>query len=258
MGNVTAEQVLKAIMNAEDMAQVWKRICFADKGMKENNLTSTQAPASWPDMSTHILPNHDLEDPNQNTEWKTIELPQDIVHYLNIGNRRHVGQAQGTPFTIPPLSQYFDWSVNFPISEWESSVRAWCKATTTFPSGQHLRHFKVLVHRHSMPLYTDEGQELSANQNELVDAHTEMMQYALDKRYSYIRWQNIVNIVMGKEVGSNKIHRTRILPMYKADYSVCIGLMWKGLLSSSEKRGTLNRGLHWDRCGHNAQALSLI
>eukprot|EP00957_Ditylum_brightwellii_P059281 4500686-Ditylum_brightwellii.AAC.1 len=68
----------------------------------------------------------------------------------------------------------------------------------------------------------------------------------------------MVNIVMGKEVGNNKIHRTRILSIYKADYSVFIGLMWKNLLSSSEKRGTLNRGLHRGRHGHNVQTLSLI
>eukprot|EP00957_Ditylum_brightwellii_P065686 4982101-Ditylum_brightwellii.AAC.1 len=34
--------------------------------------------------------------------------------------------------------------------------------------------------------------------------------------------------------------------------------MWKDSLSSSEKRGTLNRGLHGGRRGHDAQTLSLI
>eukprot|EP00957_Ditylum_brightwellii_P066663 5059095-Ditylum_brightwellii.AAC.1 len=63
---------------------------------------------------------------------------------------------------------------------------------------------------------------------------------------------------MGKEVGNNKIHRTRILSICKADYSVFIGLIWKDLISSSEKRGTLNRGLHGDRRGHDTQTLSLI
>eukprot|EP00957_Ditylum_brightwellii_P089733 6834240-Ditylum_brightwellii.AAC.1 len=32
-------------------------------------------------------------------------------------NRSHFGQAHGTPFTVPPLSQCFDWSANSPISE---------------------------------------------------------------------------------------------------------------------------------------------
>eukprot|EP00957_Ditylum_brightwellii_P037738 2854158-Ditylum_brightwellii.AAC.1 len=63
---------------------------------------------------------------------------------------------------------------------------------------------------------------------------------------------------MGKEAGNNKIHRTRILSIYNADYSVFIGIMWKDLLSSSEKRGALNRDLHGDRRSHNAQTLSLI
>eukprot|EP00957_Ditylum_brightwellii_P003897 296627-Ditylum_brightwellii.AAC.1 len=63
---------------------------------------------------------------------------------------------------------------------------------------------------------------------------------------------------MGKEVGNNKIHRTRFLTIYKATYSVFIGLIWKDLLSSSENRDTLNRGLHGGRCGHGAQTLSLI
>eukprot|EP00957_Ditylum_brightwellii_P025984 1964488-Ditylum_brightwellii.AAC.1 len=34
--------------------------------------------------------------------------------------------------------------------------------------------------------------------------------------------------------------------------------MWKDLLSSSEKRGTLNRGLHRGRHSHDTQTLSLI
>eukprot|EP00957_Ditylum_brightwellii_P000759 60126-Ditylum_brightwellii.AAC.1 len=50
-----------------------------------------------------------------------------------------------------------------------------------------------------MSLDRDEGQELSAKQSDSVDANAGMLQYTLDKRYSYIRWQNKVNIVMGKK-----------------------------------------------------------
>eukprot|EP00957_Ditylum_brightwellii_P211581 15366339-Ditylum_brightwellii.AAC.1 len=59
-------------------------------------------------------------------------------------------------------------------------------------------------------------------------------------------------------MGNNKIHRTRILSIYKANYSIFIGLMWKDLLYSSKKWGTLNRGLHGGWCSHNAQTLFLI
>eukprot|EP00957_Ditylum_brightwellii_P202934 15332488-Ditylum_brightwellii.AAC.1 len=45
--------------------------------------------------------------------------------------------------------------------------------------------------------------------------------------------------------------------VYEADYSISIGLMWRDLLSSSEKCSTINRGLHNGRHGHNAQMLFL-
>eukprot|EP00957_Ditylum_brightwellii_P209103 15360335-Ditylum_brightwellii.AAC.1 len=86
-GDTTAEQVLKAIINAEDMAQMWKKIQFANKGRKENNLTSIQGPASWPEASVNITPQHELNNPKSSTEWKTIDLPQEKVHYLRIHNR---------------------------------------------------------------------------------------------------------------------------------------------------------------------------
>eukprot|EP00957_Ditylum_brightwellii_P085604 6512074-Ditylum_brightwellii.AAC.1 len=109
--------VLKAIINAEDMSQMWKKICFADKGQKENNLTSIQVPVLWPEALVEISPQHDLEDPKLTTEWKTVDLPQELLHYLKIQHRRHFGQAHGTPFTVTPFSQCFDWSENSPISE---------------------------------------------------------------------------------------------------------------------------------------------
>eukprot|EP00957_Ditylum_brightwellii_P177656 13531912-Ditylum_brightwellii.AAC.1 len=63
---------------------------------------------------------------------------------------------------------------------------------------------------------------------------------------------------MGKEVGNNKIHRTQILSIYKADCSIFIAFMWKDLPSSSKECSTLNRGLHGGRCSHDAQTLSLV
>eukprot|EP00957_Ditylum_brightwellii_P198604 15136730-Ditylum_brightwellii.AAC.1 len=61
-----------------------KKIQFADKGRKENNPTLIQVLASWPEISIDTPPNHDLKDPKSTTEWKTIYLPQEIVHYLKL------------------------------------------------------------------------------------------------------------------------------------------------------------------------------
>eukprot|EP00957_Ditylum_brightwellii_P178301 13579755-Ditylum_brightwellii.AAC.2 len=63
-------------------------------------------------------------------------------------------------------------------------------------------------------------------------------------------------LVTGDRQGARTI--TWILYIYEADYSIFVGLMWKDFLSSPEKQGTLNRGLHGGRRSHDAQTLSLI
>ena len=65
-------------------------------------------PESWPDINTIITPEMGLEGPKKAQQWHTVDLLEKILHYLTIRNRRHFGQAKRTPFTIPPLSQYFD------------------------------------------------------------------------------------------------------------------------------------------------------
>eukprot|EP00957_Ditylum_brightwellii_P204735 15340626-Ditylum_brightwellii.AAC.1 len=59
----------------------------------------------------------ELEDPKKAQRWYTVDLPEEILHYLMVRNRCHFGQAKGTLFMIPPLSQYFNWSANSPVSE---------------------------------------------------------------------------------------------------------------------------------------------
>ena len=41
-----------------------------------------------------------------------ISSPSEIEYYLQQRNRRHFGQAQGTPFTIPPLSSHINWNAD--------------------------------------------------------------------------------------------------------------------------------------------------
>eukprot|EP00957_Ditylum_brightwellii_P106132 8096160-Ditylum_brightwellii.AAC.2 len=58
-----------------------------------------------------------LEDSKKAKQWRIVDLPVEILHYLTIQNRHHFGQAKGTLFTMPPLSQYFDWTANSPVSK---------------------------------------------------------------------------------------------------------------------------------------------
>eukprot|EP00957_Ditylum_brightwellii_P197105 15016895-Ditylum_brightwellii.AAC.2 len=90
---------------------------------------------------------------------------------------------------------------------------------------------------------------------DLFDAHVALLQYAYDKCYSYEQWENLVNMVIVKVLGINKINCLRILTLYEANNAICMGLMWKELIESSKERKSINRGLLGGRQGHAAQTL---
>eukprot|EP00957_Ditylum_brightwellii_P190101 14471947-Ditylum_brightwellii.AAC.1 len=68
-------------------------------------------------MSTPILAEDVLENPKTVSTWHKVDMPKEILHYLTVRNQRHFGQAHNTPFTVPLLSQYFDWAANSLTSE---------------------------------------------------------------------------------------------------------------------------------------------
>ena len=89
--------------------------------MKSRNGTTQkldrlEVPTSWPPPHTAITEAIELEDPKSCTSWEMITDPTAIEYYLQLRNRRHFGQAQGTPFTTPPLSQDLDWGGKYSSS----------------------------------------------------------------------------------------------------------------------------------------------
>eukprot|EP00957_Ditylum_brightwellii_P161633 12306389-Ditylum_brightwellii.AAC.1 len=65
-------------------------------------------------------------------------------------------------------------------------------------------------------------------------------------------------MVIAKLLGTNKIHLIYILHLYEADNLLFLGLTWKELVETAEKKGTINCGLHGGYQGHDAKTLSLI
>eukprot|EP00957_Ditylum_brightwellii_P212365 15367201-Ditylum_brightwellii.AAC.1 len=85
-GKVTEEQAMKAFINSEAMT------------------------LSWPDITTSIIPEAELENPKEAMQWRLIELPKKIVYYLTVCDQLYFGWIHGNPFTVPPLPHNFDWS----------------------------------------------------------------------------------------------------------------------------------------------------
>ena len=92
----------------------------------------------------------------------------------------------------------------------------------------------------------------------MVQVHVDMLNYAIRHWYSYKRWQIIVNIILPKEKGNNRIYGVRIIHIYKADYSALIGVTWQNLVQSLEDRNTIHQGQVGGRAGHNASTLTFM
>ena len=73
---------------------------------------------SWPTKEDYDeTVDYDLEDPKtigreEVAKWKTVTCPTEIEYYLRLRNRRHFGQAEGTPFTLPEMKKKFNWEAD--------------------------------------------------------------------------------------------------------------------------------------------------
>jgi hypothetical protein len=56
-------------------------------------------------VSSIQLPVTPTDNPKDCKDWITVNAPNEVVEKLRDRNRVHFGQAQGTPFTVPPLSK---------------------------------------------------------------------------------------------------------------------------------------------------------
>eukprot|EP00957_Ditylum_brightwellii_P142958 10892499-Ditylum_brightwellii.AAC.1 len=148
-----------------------------------------------------------------------METPKEIATYLKLCNRLHFSQAQGMPFTVPPLLVEFDWVANsvtseivlegeynnselnflqskllehckkehdnaiigeeVQIYEWKDKIKTWKEQTTTLPLGKHLGHYKALLSQGLDNPKSDEGKDLRAKQDILIEVHVDLLNYAL-------------------------------------------------------------------------------
>jgi hypothetical protein len=137
--------------------------------------------------------------------------------------------------------------------------------TTTSPSGDHLGHYNALIAQHEYSQITDDDDttenrvarvelrnELNMMQSEILNLHLQMINYALERGFTYSRWQTIANTMLFKDKGNIKTHRTHVIHIYKADYNLILGLKWRLALHQSEALNQLNSGPFRSRPRRNA------
>jgi endonuclease/exonuclease/phosphatase family metal-dependent hydrolase len=277
--------ILRNLKKAEAIKKMFQKLQNLRRTRQRGGITRLEVP---------VNPN---DDPKTCIHWKVIDIPTDILAQLIRRNRKHFGQAHGTPFTVPPLSDdlaftsmtlsgelilngqydaaHLDTSVQLLIQHLYSNERAskhaltpsitfgefvgklktWRESTSTSPSGLHLGHYKALLARHEfsdLPERDPRRSQFEQKQNDILTLHHQMINYCLENGYSYQRWHQVVNAMIFKEPGNIKIHRTRVIHLYEADYNLAMGLKWKAAMELSEKSKTLNTGQYGSRPSRGA------
>ena len=136
------------------------------------------------------------------------------------------------------------------LSSFISKLKTWREYTATSPSGLHLGHYRSLIARHSYSERDPEDQDkqrLDRMQSELRLLHLRLINYALTRGYSYKRWQQVVNSMLWKEPGNHKIHRTRVIHLFEADYNLALNLKWREASLQAERNGLLYKGQYGSR-----------
>jgi hypothetical protein len=113
-GDMSSKINLDKLRSSEAHAAAMYRKIKAIRG--KGGFTLIQVPESWPEPHTEYTSTA-LPDPKKATVWKTINLPDKIVYYLLTHNHLHFGQAQGTPYTNPPVTRTINWQASTDTSE---------------------------------------------------------------------------------------------------------------------------------------------
>ncbi|KAI2512752.1 hypothetical protein MHU86_1540 [Fragilaria crotonensis] len=149
--------------------------------------------------------------------------------------------------------------------EYISKLKVWTESTTTSPSGLHLGHYKALISRHKYSDIDTDDTELRGKQDkwnrmqqQLLELHVRMLNYALERGYTYRRWHTVANTILFKDKNNVRIHRTRVIHIYEADYNLTLGIKWRIALYQAEALRELNEGQYGSRPRRNAQDPVLI
>jgi hypothetical protein len=268
--------IFRNLKKAEAIKKLFRKLLILRQTRQHGGITRLEVPSN---------PN---DNPKTCTHLKVINVPTEILQHLQVRNQKHFGQAQGTPFTFPPLSNdlgftsitekgtmilngqydtdHLDAAVQLLIHHLQANasadimplkpsisydaftnkLRTWRESTSTSPSGLHLGHYKALLARHKISDLPDRDPccaELDQKREDILSVHLKLINYALERGYSYRRWQQVANAMLFKEPGNIKIvHRTRVIHLYKADYNLAMGLKWKAAMEQAQSNQVLNTG----------------
>jgi hypothetical protein len=231
-GHETAEQAIKRIIRAEQMRITNKKISTVlGKNIKSG-------------LSYLLIQRED-------GTLDTVLERDDIFDCLVQRFTAHFSQADGTPFTVPPLSACFGpfgtntnsmdlLQGNFEVSKLDAqeSVRAildklrYVQEKDSVPmwitSGQlrsgisiHLGHDKALLQMERPPVDSESDTRLSTR---VLEMKAKFINAALEHSFVYERWKTVVNATIEKIPGRPLLHKLRVIHLMESDINLVVGI----------------------------------
>ena len=260
-GQLSKSQAISNIKRAEKLKQMYRKI---------RRLTAKGGSKRF----THlILPVQDQE--------IMINDPQDIFHHLIVRNCHHFGQAEGSPFTQPPLTSIKDISQinpfldnhqvkpavrsileqlknrpklpsiipNINAFDLQQLYKIWNENTATSPSGLHLGHDKCALQEN-----TKDDATLIAEI--LYKIKSQFINIALKTGIVYDRWKHINTVMIEKIPGVYHINKLRALHLFESDLNAIFGILWgKRLMHHAKFHHQLHDAQHGSRKGKGTDTL---
>lgn len=287
LGDQGKQWVVDRLKRAEEMSRVHSKIDYLCRDDTSAGLSELKVPV---DRSI-IDPNAMKRLPDTSEYWETVRVPKDIETMLLERNRRHFGQAEGTPFTLPQVTAavhyqgtglaadmmldgeahiinataatklFVDHLQRKTLSELPAEIteeeflgklKHWPEKTSTSPSGLHLGHYHAAWRDCGLDGDNPIRSEVEKGQAYLRRIHVALLNYSLKFGYSFERWSNVVNVMLQKDPGNPRIHRLRVIHLYEADYNLLLAVKWRQAMHHAEDERLLNDGLYGSRSGRSA------
>ena len=217
VGDEHKSKAINHIKRVETLKRTYKKIRSLKQGRSKSHFN-------------HLIISQDNQD-------QVITDPDDIIKHLIDRNQKHFGQAQGTPFSIPPLNsctqikhldnipqdlpeavqdiiQYLKRTPSLPAIETTITSTDlhrmyghWNENTTTSPSGLHLGHDQC-------PRYYDAENATTELSQRLYTIKSQFINVALQHGIIYQQWQHTNTIMIEKIPGNYNINKLRALHIF--------------------------------------------
>ena len=105
-GDTSKSKIVRHLQQAEETHQVFQKCAHARGKLIQSGLDHIKIPQNPGDNPK-----------SENTTWVQVDCPKEIEQHITDRNVKHFGQAQGTPWTVPPLSHEVNFQASTLVSD---------------------------------------------------------------------------------------------------------------------------------------------